>query len=668
MKLKFDKQLKVLAVLCGVILAYIVILAGPVAGWLQCRERQIGDGTADAVYLLAGAEDQNRRIDAIVKFIADKTDALKPKIVLVGNDVLQSHWLASKNRIVSEAEHSVEKLEEALNAGDAKSPGVMEIKIVPGWFLGTDDEMEAFSDYLDEHLEFNSVVLVSSPFHLRRVFYRLEKYLKRPVSVSVLSAREKLVDHSPRVVMFELCKILRDSLGLARKPLFSRRGWWRWKYHHPEDLKQWQRQARIELSAGIVNSCLIAVLAYTWILYPWILKIVSGRIRRAKGDEKGRDVSRPVKVSILIAAYNEEGNIGFCLEKLLEAIGRMVLPGGIRGCDVIVGVDGPGDRTAEIARGFMEKHTNVFVHDFPERRGKVAVLKDLVRLSDCAKKEDMEGTVSVLVFADANTIFRADALMKLLERFHDSGVGGVCGRLVLRNADGSGGQPELDSSAAEGVYWKWETELKEMESEVDSCLGANGAIYAIRRELFWRDIPDNTIVDDFVMGMKVRENGGRMVYAPDAVAMEETPALHDEWRRRVRIGSGDFQALGFCRQCLMPRYGWFAWMFWSHKVLRWVTPHILLVMAVASLVRWFTEASGHYGFARHFFIIDMINHLVFMGVIICALCVLAGRLFRVRSGLLGNVDHFITMQAALFVGFLRFCRGNLKGYWHRTPR
>src|SRR6185503_6079299 len=108
----------------------------------------------------------------------------------------------------------------------------------------------------------------------------------------------------------------------------------------------------------------------------------------------------------------------------------------------------------------------------------------------------------------------------------------------------------------ESVYWKFETWLKTRESELDSCLGANGAIYAIRARLFWASIPPNTIIDDFVIGMKVREQGYRMLYEPRAIALEELPPeVAHEWKRRVRIGAGDYQAIRLCRACLSPSFG-----------------------------------------------------------------------------------------------------------------
>jgi cellulose synthase/poly-beta-1,6-N-acetylglucosamine synthase-like glycosyltransferase len=217
-----------------------------------------------------------------------------------------------------------------------------------------------------------------------------------------------------------------------------------------------------------------------------------------------------------------------------------------------------------------------------------------------------------------------------------------------------------------------------MESALDSCLGANGAIYAIRQGLFWSDIPSNTIIDDFVIGMKVREQGYRMVYEPAAIAYEEFPAKQDEWRRRVRIGAGDFQALTLCRRCLLPRFGWFAWSFWSHKVLRWFTPHIGAFLVLGS---WFLVARAcvdRIPIADHCSLFTVHSHpalllpaIVAIGSIVLLLFSVIGRVVGGESRVVRICrlcDHFVAMQAAIFVGFVKFCRGGLQGAWERTPR
>jgi cellulose synthase/poly-beta-1,6-N-acetylglucosamine synthase-like glycosyltransferase len=293
---------------------------------------------------------------------------------------------------------------------------------------------------------------------------------------------------------------------------------------------------------------------------------------------------------------------------------------------------------------------------FERNRGKVAVLRDLVaaahRHDDCSQD-------TLFVFTDANTRFRPDALRLLARHFDNPAVGGVCGRLVFT---GSG-------SDAEHTYWNLENVLKARESALDSCLGANGAIYALRPGCFWQEIPPSTIVDDFVIGMKVREAGLRMLYEPSAVAEEDVPAVRDEWRRRVRIGSGDYQAARLCRACLHPRYGRFAWCFWSHKILRWFTPHLGLAMLAAAALS-LTCGPRPAGFTP----LVLAAQAVCAGSLLLLAAALAGRLSR-RLALGGpvwrlcrGVDHFVTMQAALLAGFIRYCRGNLSGSWARTPR
>ena len=201
------------------------------------------------------------------------------------------------------------------------------------------------------------------------------------------------------------------------------------------------------------------------------------------------------------------------------------------------------------------------------------------------------------------------------------------------------------------------------ESSLDSCLGANGAIYAMRSELFWGEIADNTLIDDFVLGMKIREQGLRLVYEPDAVAEEVLPVQTAEWGRRVRIGAGAYQSLGFCGRCLLPRYGKFSWMFWSHKVLRWFTPHILLLL-MSCLIYWVIVCGGE---KRVIYISVMSCVIVFIGMASFLAKKTSLRGSRIARPFL-LLDHFVIMQVALFFGFLRYCRGGLQGAWTRTPR
>jgi len=420
----------------------------------------------------------------------------------------------------------------------------------------------------------------------------------------------------------------------------------------------------------IVFIVVTGILVYAWMVYPAVVLFFGQRTedRGQRTEDSGR---RAEDVAVLFSAHNEEAVI----LKRLENLAAMDYPADR--LHVFVGIDGGTDRTAEIAREWAKSHPNVHVVVSATNHGKTAMLKRLVgevrgrsvedtltlTLSpegrgNSASSSPLRGEdrgeggkwAEMLVFTDANTFFTPDALRHLVAPFSDPKVGGVCGRLIFMDDAGA--------ETRENLYWRVETLLKTAESRLDSCLGANGAIYAIRAELFWDEIPDSTIIDDFVIGMKVRERGFKMVYEPQAIAQEQTPALiADEWRRRVRIGAGAFQALSLCRACLVPRYGRFALFFWSHKILRWFTPHLMVLLAVVATMTLV------YGTGRS---VAGAGVILAAGALFLSLAVI-GRLMGPGSRLKA-FEYFLSMQAALFAGFLKYCRGGLKGTWERTER
>ena len=388
-----------------------------------------------------------------------------------------------------------------------------------------------------------------------------------------------------------------------------------------------------------VFSILIAtLLIYTWIGYPALVIFLARKSRQRVSHESLSDST--VSVAVLVAAHNEESVIADRLSNLAQVCD------GAGNVDIWVGDDCSDDATCAIVEKWAATHHAVHLVRGGQRVGKCAVLKRLVVASGATCN-------TILVFTDANTKFAPDALRKLLAPFADPAIGGVCGRLIFTSSTGD--------PSPETAYWRMETRLKMAESAIDSCLGGNGAIYAIRATLFWRDIPDTVIVDDFVIGMKVRERGYRMVYEHAAIATEDLPHIDDEWGRRVRIGAGDYQALVLCRGALSPRYGWFAWTFWSHKILRWFTPHLLIALGALSTAQCASNSPG-----------DWRAHFVAWGwggaIAATALAFVSRR----ARGFAGRASrgwlHFITMQIALFTGFIRFCRGSLEGTWERTDR
>lgn len=373
----------------------------------------------------------------------------------------------------------------------------------------------------------------------------------------------------------------------------------------------------------------IAIVFYAYAGYPALIYAASRALGRDPGPPEG-PADPPPPASLVVAAYNEETVLGRRLRNALS----MEYPQG--SLEILVGSDGSTDGTAEIARAFSGDGVKLL--DFAENRGKASVLNDLVARA--------QG--EIIMMSDANTDVDPSAALRLARWFRDPGVGVVVGRLIL--VDPTTGRN------ADGMYWKYETFLKECESRLGALLGANGAIYAIRRGLY-EPIPSGTIVDDFVVPLLARiKSGCRVIYDRDAIAVEETPHdLGSEFHRRARIGAGGFQSIGMLWKLLNPRRGWVAFAFLSHKILRWFCPFFL----VGALVSNLTLASRPpYGIL-----------LVAQAGFYATAIVMAFVPPRVRSlRPLRLTTMFVSMNAALLVGFFRWLTGRQRGAWRRTAR
>lgn len=373
------------------------------------------------------------------------------------------------------------------------------------------------------------------------------------------------------------------------------------------------------LSCGLV--------LYTYLGYPclvWLFaKVFGQRVQPAVSEKLP-------SAALLIAAYNEESVIAGRVENALALDYPPQL------LEIVVASDGSADGTAETVRRYAERGVRII--DYQQRRGKASVLNSAM--------QEVHGEIVLL--SDANTHFDPAAARKLVRWFEDPHVGAVCGRLVL--VDPSTGR-NVDS-----LYWKYETFLKKCEGRLGALLGANGAIYAIRRDSFV-PIPADTIVDDFVIPLLARLQSGRsIIYDPEAVAWEETPAnIGSEFRRRSRIGAGGFQSIALLWRLLSPRQGWIAFTFFSHKVLRWLCPFFLIVAFVTNclLIRQ-PLYQATLGLQSLFYLVSLAGAFIPGSG-------LALRMVRLTT-------MFSSMNLALLVGFWRWLTGRQRGIWQRTAR
>ena len=299
----------------------------------------------------------------------------------------------------------------------------------------------------------------------------------------------------------------------------------------------------------------LALLVYVYFGYP----LIAWLRRRARPRPVARAPIEP-HVTVVVVAYNEGHRIARRLENLLAAdYPREHLA-------IIVGSDGSTDDTVDIARRYEDR--GVTVRSFGQRRGKPAVLNDLIASAES----------EIVVLADARQRFEPGAIRALVANFADAGVGAVSGELHLRKRSGTSPGGE-----GTGFYWQYEKFIRANESRSGSTVGATGAIYAIRRHLF-EPIPPDTILDDVLIPMQIVRKGYRVLFEADARA-HDLIAMNprEDFTRKARTIAGTFQ--------LFARYPWMlnplrcpVWFeAFSHKALRLAIPVLHLAVLAANV-------------------------------------------------------------------------------------
>lgn len=305
-----------------------------------------------------------------------------------------------------------------------------------------------------------------------------------------------------------------------------------------------------------------AVVVYSqlgYVVVLWLLTGLVGRMRKRFDSRRGDDASLPT-VTLIVPAYNEEVVLEAKLQNSLEIdYPRDRL-------EILVASDGSRDRTNEIAARFADRGVRLLA--FEENRGKASAMNDAVQ----------QARGELLCLCDANVMFRPDALRILVDTLADPEVGAATGDVRLLSGDSEFGE-------GESLYYRIERRIQEFESALGSTMGVDGGMYLIRRELY-RQLPRDTVLDDFKTSMNVVKAGKRLIYEPAAIAIENgTPLSSDEFRRRVRVAAGAAQSV---KRGDFPlpwqAFNFFAWI--SHKLFRWTGPFWLVTLLVATLALW----------------------------------------------------------------------------------
>jgi cellulose synthase/poly-beta-1,6-N-acetylglucosamine synthase-like glycosyltransferase len=363
-------------------------------------------------------------------------------------------------------------------------------------------------------------------------------------------------------------------------------------------------------------------LVYVYAIFPLLARLLASRFGSPVPEGE-----LPLSVSIIVTAYNEEKGILAKLENLLA----LDYPGEF--VDIIVASDASSDATDQLVRGCGSARVQLLRVE--GRKGK----------TNCQNEAAAAARGDILVFTDATTRLDARALRELTRRFYSGDVGCVAGRLLYvsatENATGQGGE----------AYWDYEIKLRMAESAFGSLIGVSGCLYAVRRSAYRAINP--SLISDFVISMKMREQSLRTVLAANAICYEETltRGAH-ELSMRVRVAIRSINALICERRFLnLRRYGIFAWQLWSHKLLRYASPFLWLIALGANVV-----LAG--------------THPLYVVLLICQLAIIiagaAGFALQSRVaklGLLSQPYYFLLTNLASLIAALRYARGERMVTW-----
>ena len=304
----------------------------------------------------------------------------------------------------------------------------------------------------------------------------------------------------------------------------------------------------------IIFLLLIGIVFYCWVVYPLMLKLLS--VFYAKGIKK-EDCSP--HVTVLLTVFNEEKVIRNRIENLLA----LQYPGDK--LDILVASDGSTDKTHDIVKEFDSKGVQLFVAS--QRKGKSITQNEAVSLAHS----------DILVFTDADTVFDTRWLEKIVRPFADPSVGCVSGQLLLRKRDNS-------ISESQGVYYKYETALRMLESKIGILSTAIGPCMAIRRKLF--KPLDGQYGDDCIIPLDIISQGYRVIHEPEAIANDIFPSsIHGELKTRIRMTLRNWTGTLSRKHLLNPfKYPFISFSLISHRILRWLTPYLLLLIFIANLL------------------------------------------------------------------------------------
>lgn len=363
---------------------------------------------------------------------------------------------------------------------------------------------------------------------------------------------------------------------------------------------------------------------YPMIGYPLTLLLLDKIIKR----KNTKDYTYKPKVSVIISAYNEEKVI----EKKLNNIIKTDYPD----FEVIIANDASNDRTVELSENFIKSHPNcdIRVNTVRNHLGKTNAQDEAVEV---AKGE-------ILVFSDANSIFKEDAISELVSYFTSNDIEYVCGSLIYK-------EDEIASVVAENTYWNMELTMRKIESNIKTIAAGNGAIYACRK----KDYRNYDLVSshDYEMPLHAGLNGKRALYNEDALAFEKAGSTtSDEFKRKVRMQRRILTNIRTnLRRLNIFKYGWFSFFHFNHKTLRFLQAffHIVLFISNIFLIRQ--------GF---------IYKLILLGQVAFLILAILGQVSKAKNKIVYFPRYYSMMMLAQILGAKNELTGKSKATWEKA--
>lgn len=392
------------------------------------------------------------------------------------------------------------------------------------------------------------------------------------------------------------------------------------------------------LTLKILFWAMLLIVFYTYLGYGILLYIII-RLKRLFWGKPQEAVLPPDEelpdMTLLICAYNEEDVVA---EKMKNTLAIDYPKDKFR---IMWVTDGSNDHTNELLKAYPE----VDIVFSPERRGKSAALKHGLR----------ELKTRYVAFTDANTMLNAGALKEIARQFMDPTVGCVSGeKRVVAKKDGD------MAAKGEGLYWKYESTLKRWDSELYSTMGAAGELYAIDPTLV-KEVPDEALLDDFMMSMYVVQAGKRIAYAPDAYAQEYGSAnIFEESKRKRRIAAGGLQSIWWLRSMLNPlRQPLVTFQYVSHRVLRWsITPVAMIILFAVNIILVLMGAGLFYSI---FLTLQLLFYLI-------ALTGWISSRYGHKNKILYTIYYFVFMNINVFRGMAYLRTHGKSGAWEKAKR